>query len=73
MFILRLFDSDPEAYGRAYFGEGDGDIYLENVQCNGSESSLEDCPASELGVHDCHHSEDAGVKCDSTCACFYVE
>ena len=59
--------SDPEAHGQAYFGLGQGDIYLENVQCNGSESSLEDCPARELGVHDCYHPEDAGVKCQSMC------
>ena len=58
-----FFKSGPEAHGLAYYGQGQGDIYLENVQCNGSESSLEDCPASELGVHDCYHSEDAGVKC----------
>ena len=63
--------TDPEAYGHAYFGEGQGDIYLQNVQCNGSESSLEDCPANELGVHDCYHSEDAGVKCHSTCVYNY--
>ena len=55
----------PEAHGKAYFGQGYGDIYLENVQCNGSESSLEDCPASDPGLYDCHHSEDAGVKCQS--------
>ena len=58
---------DPEAHGQAYFGQGQGNIYLENVQCNGSESSLKDCPASELGVHDCYHSEDAGAKCQSMC------
>ena len=59
--------TDPEAYVEAYFGEGKGEIYIENVQCNGSESSLEDCPASEVGVHDCTHSEDAGVRCQSMC------
>ena len=57
--------TDPEAYVEAYFGEGQGEIYIENVQCNGSESSLEDCPASEVSVHDCTHSEDAGVRCQS--------
>ena len=61
--------TDPEAYGQAYFGEGQGDIYIENVQCNGSESTLEDCPASEVGVHDCTHSEDAGVRCQGMCVC----
>ena len=62
-WALQLCITDPEAYGEGYFGEGQGDIYIENVQCNGSESTLEDCPASEVGVHDCTHSEDAGVRC----------
>ena len=65
--------TDPEAYGFAYFGEGQGEIYIENVQCNGNESTLEDCPASEVGVHDCTHSEDAGVRCQSMCASMYVQ
>ena len=63
-----LSTADAEAYGQAYFGEGQGNIYVGNVQCNGSESYLEDCPASEVGIHDCTHSEDAGVRCQSTCA-----
>lgn len=58
-----LLTTEPEAVGRAYFGQGQGDIYLENVQCNGSEAMLDDCPASDIGVHDCDHTEDAGVRC----------
>ena len=49
-------------YGRASYGEGHGEIFLSNVQCNGSESSILDCPAS--GAHSCNHSEDAGVSCE---------
>ena len=63
-FQNETLSTDAEAYGRAYFGEGDGDIFIENVQCNGSESSIIDCPTSEFGVHDCSHSEDAGVRCE---------
>ena len=57
------FFTDPWAHGRAYFGKGQGDIYIDNVQCNGSESHLEECPSSDVGDHDCSHSEDAGVSC----------
>ena len=39
-------------------------MFIENVQCNGSESSLADCPASEVRDHSCSHSEDAGVRCE---------
>ena len=38
-------------------------IYIDNVQCNGSESHLEECPSSDVGDHDCSHSADAGVSC----------
>ena len=38
-------------------------IYIDNVQCNGSESHLEECPSSDVGDNDCSHSEDAGVNC----------
>ena len=36
---------------------------IENVQCNVSESHREECPSSDVGDHDCSHSEDAGVSC----------
>ena len=67
--------TDAEAYGKARYGEGEGEIYIENVQCVGSESSLTDCPASEVGVHDCSHSEDVGVSCKgqlNVCVCVCV-
>ena len=38
-------------------------IWLDEVQCQGSETRLIDCPANALGSHDCDHSEDAGVSC----------
>ena len=51
------------ALGRAYFGSGSGEIYLDSVVCNGSEGALQQCTASPIGVHNCDHSEDAGVRC----------
>ena len=51
------------ALGRAYFGSGSGEIYLDSVVCNGSEGTLLQCTASPIGVHNCDHSEDAGVRC----------
>ena len=47
----------------AYFGEGSGLILLDNVNCNGRESSIFDCNQRKLGEHDCTHNEDAGVVC----------
>ena len=47
----------------AIFGQGSGNIVLDDVQCAGTEDSLLNCPRRELGVHDCNHYEDAGVRC----------
>ena len=47
----------------AYFGEGSGLILLDNVNCNGRESSIFDCNQRKYGENYCLHSEDAGVTC----------
>ena len=47
----------------ASFGQGRGEIILDELKCNGSEDSLLLCPHSGLYVEDCGHSEDAGVVC----------
>ncbi|XP_062591341.1 neurotrypsin-like, partial [Saccostrea cucullata] len=55
------------AYSNSGFGEGKYKIWLDNVRCNGTETDIEMCSHSLLGVHDCSHREDAGVSCSSTC------
>ena len=45
----------------ANFGEGTGNIILDDVACAGTESSIFDC--TYTSVHNCGHSEDAGVVC----------
>ena len=58
------FGSSGTAIGSAHFGQGSGSIWLDNVMCNGSESTLASC--GHLGIditRSCSHSEDAGVRC----------
>ncbi len=45
------------------FGLGQGPIFLDEAQCVGNETHLLDCRLSAVGVHDCTHTEDAGIRC----------
>ena len=47
----------------ASFGQGRGPIFLDNVNCNGTELQLRNCTNRGVGVHNCSHMEDAGVVC----------
>ena len=53
----------------AFFGQGRGQIFLDEVSCNGTEERLTDCMAAS--THDCIHAEDAGVTCVLARKCRY--
>ena len=47
----------------AHFGSGNGQIWLDNVNCQGHESSIVNCQHNGWGSHNCGHYEDASVIC----------
>ena len=53
--------SDAVARTNAFYGQGSGPINVDDPACIGNESRLLDCSFSP--IHNCVHSEDAGVDC----------
>ena len=45
------------------YSDGTGNIWLDDVNCAGSEVNIFDCSAAPVGVSNCVHSEDVGVMC----------
>ena len=50
-------------HSSAYFGQGTGEIWLDDVACSGNEMSVTLCQHKGFGTHNCGHGEDAGVVC----------
>ncbi len=60
------YKSASRAPVQAFFGKGSGIVWMDDLYCLGNESSLLDCSYSGLKLHNCRHSEDAGVTCTGT-------
>ena len=55
-----------DAKSDAFYGEGSGRIWLDNVNCVGTEFTIGVCSHNGWGDEDCNHDEDAGVKCSAS-------
>ena len=45
------------------FGAGEGPIWMDDVECTGSEESILNCTHRGFGVHNCNHRADVGIVC----------
>ena len=50
----------------SFYGESNSEIWLDNLDCVGNESTIGECSHRGWGIEYCdRHSEDAGVKCSA--------
>ena len=63
--VCRELDLGPAIAARhnAFYRQGSGQIWLDNLKCDGTESSIRKCSHTGWGMKDCSHYKDAGVQC----------
>ena len=53
----------------AAYGEGNGSIWLDDVECTGEEESLFECQRADPLLYNCGHDEDASAVCTARGMC----
>ena len=62
------FGKAVAAEHNAFYGQGRGQIWLDGVNCVGTEETIGNCSHSgwgNLSYYHCSHGDDASVKCSS--------
>lgn len=57
------YQGDAVAQHQARYGQGSGPIWLDSMDCQGTETDLRLCRKSQPAASDCSHSEDVSVTC----------
>ena len=65
------FAEATHIFKSALLGSGEGPIWLDDLDCDGSEKTLLKCRRPQFGQHDCFHSEDVGVRCSAYSVILY--
>ena len=59
-----VYNTGAVAFRGAQFGPANGPVFLDQLVCSGSETSVLECRRfTPLGLPTCDHSQDAGVRC----------
>ena len=63
--LFEFFSSGAQPRDKAYFGQVNGTIWLDDLRCAGTETSIDFCIHKPWGDANCNHNEDVGVVCDT--------
>ncbi|XP_030839397.1 deleted in malignant brain tumors 1 protein-like [Strongylocentrotus purpuratus] len=61
--VCRMLGYPGVSYALVRFGEATGNIFLDDVECEGSETHVAQCTHGGYGIHNCDHSRDVGIIC----------
>ena len=60
--LIKCADAAAITVESGIFGPGSGPVFLDELDCRGNETDLNDCSHNN-GNSNCFHREDAGVIC----------
>ena len=63
--VICFCSSGASFEAASVYGEASGTIWLDDLVCTGSETSIVQCQSNGWGVHNCGHSEDVAISCSS--------
>lgn len=62
-YIIMHLTSYIGAFIGNRYGAGNGQIWLDDVRCAGTEYGIDRCNHRAFGLHNCNHSQDVSITC----------
>ncbi|XP_076317919.1 neurotrypsin-like isoform X2 [Tachypleus tridentatus] len=59
------YNGSARAHIKGHFGPGKGQIWVDELDCDGTETHIAKCSKPPWGQTNCRHNEDAGVSCST--------